>query len=76
MARSRRQRLRVDRGALRVRAYPVLVEAIEAGVAIGWRRAFNHDDAPSADAIREHIEREMMNEICARFDFPDDSEGG
>jgi hypothetical protein len=74
MARASARYLRVERGALRVRAYPVLIEAVEAGVAIGWNRAFKHEDAPHADTIREHIEREVLNAICERFDFPADSE--
>jgi len=63
---------KVDRGSLRVRVYPVLVEAVEAGVAYGWHRAHKHDDHPAEASIKGAIEDAVLSEFCERFDFDDD----
>lgn len=62
----------VEVRVLRVRAYPVLREAVERGAAYGWRRAFKHADKPTDDAAIDAIADAVMNEICERFDFPED----
>jgi len=58
--------------ALRVRidVYAILQEAVEAGVAYGWRRAHKHVDAPGEDAITREIAQAVLSEILDRFDFP------
>ena len=56
---------------LRVRVYPVLVEAIEAGVRYGWRRAHKHEESPDERTIMEAIESAVLNEMCERFDLID-----
>jgi len=66
------RKLQVTAGALRVRAYPVLAECVERGVAYGYQRAHKHTDAPTADDVREQIERAVLNEICDAFEFPED----
>ena len=60
---------KVKREVLRVKAYPVLCEAVEAGVAYGWNRAHKHNDKPAPDAIQEVIIDAVLTEICERFDF-------
>ena len=64
----------VKRGTLRVRAYPVLAECIERGVAWGFQRAHKHTDTPSAEDLRAQIEQAVLNEICEAFDFPEDDQ--
>lgn len=73
---SPRKKRPVIGGSLYVKPWPVLVQAVEDGVAHGWRRAFKHDssDEPPdsvrqrvADQITEHV----LTEICEAFDFPD-----
>lgn len=65
----------VSAGGLRARAYPLIVEAVEAGVAYGWRRAWKHRDGEpgedAADPMREEIEQAVVDAICERFDFDD-----
>jgi predicted Zn-dependent protease with MMP-like domain len=52
--------------------YKVLGRAIEDGVAIGYRRAFKHDDNPSEEHVIETIRNEVMNEIAEWFTFDDE----
>ena len=59
---------------MRPRTYDILSEAIEAGIASGWRHAHDHANAPGQAAICEHIEHDIMNEVCERFSFDDDLE--
>lgn len=65
-------RRKVERGAMRVRAYPVLIEAVERGVEAGWRRAHKHADHPDESLVREQIYQSVVGEICEAFDFPED----
>lgn len=61
---------------MRVRAWPVLIEAVDGGVARGWYRAHKHDDHPTEEAIREAIADAVTSAICEWFDVdpePDDS---
>jgi hypothetical protein len=66
------EKLPVQRCAMRVRAYPVLVDAVSAGVARGWHRAHKHDDEPDEEAIRAAVEDAVLGAICEAFDFPED----
>ena len=65
----------VSAGGLRARAYPLIVEAVEVGVAYGWHRAWKHRDGEpdedAADPMREEIEQAVVGAICERFDFDD-----
>lgn len=61
-------------GGLRVKAYVVMCEAVEQGVACGMRRAHKHTDAPTSDDIERCVSDEVMNAICEVFDF-DNTEG-
>jgi hypothetical protein len=57
------------RGGMKVRAYPVLCQAVEKGVAYGWRRAHKHNDAPDPETIEEQIVEAVLSEVCDYFDF-------
>ena len=59
---------------MKVREYRLMDEAVEAGVARGWRMAHKHVDAPTPEAIQEAMEREVMTEICERFIFEPEDE--
>ena len=63
---------RVSGEGMRVRAYPVLADAVEAGVRYGWRRAYKYISTPSEDDIREAITQAVLNEICEAFSFDDE----
>ena len=56
---------------LQVDAYRILSDAVENGIAAGWRRAHKHTDTPTQEGIKCEIEREIMNRICEIFIFPD-----
>lgn len=78
MARKRDTKPTVKRGVLRVRAYPVLGQAVEDGVGWGWMHAYKHRDDEPAEAVRDavcnQIVEDVMSAVCEAFDFPDDSE--
>lgn len=54
------------------RTYRVLRMAVEDGVRCGWSRAHKHVDDPETDAILEHIQDEVINQICEWFKFDDE----
>lgn len=53
------------------RVYPLLVEAVEAGAAYGWRRAWKYLDGEPDEQIsaqvRDRIAQEVIGEILERF---------
>lgn len=61
--------MRIKSEVLRAKVYPLLVEAIEAGVAYGWLRAHKHDDDPGVEAIKEAIEQSVIHELLERFEI-------
>ncbi len=64
--------LKISSEAIRAKAYPLMREAVEAGIAYGWMRAHKYDDAPTPEATKEAIEQAVMTEICERFEFEGD----
>jgi hypothetical protein len=58
---------------MRPNSYTILCDCLDAGIAYGLRRADKHADDPLTDAQRErlaeHLEREILNAICEKFDF-------
>ncbi len=63
-----------DKNSLRVNVYAVMRQAVESGVAMGWRHAHKHADNPSEDVIKDKISDDVMNEICEWFNFNDEEE--
>ena len=59
---------------MKANEYKVLCDAIERGIDYGWRRAYKHDDNPTAATIKQHIEDALLNEICEYFIFEDNAE--
>jgi hypothetical protein len=53
----------------------VLEEAIEQGVAYGYRRAYKHNENPNESSIIQSIYTEVMNSIDEFFDFIDTNSG-
>lgn len=47
----------------------ILEQAINEGVARGYRRAFKHNDSPLEGAILDSIEECVMEQIYEYFDF-------
>lgn len=60
--------------AIRAKVYPLMYDAVEVGITIGWNRAHKHVEHPSPNAIQDAITQAVMNEICERFTFDDDDE--
>ncbi len=60
-------------GELKVNVYAVLSECVEQGIACGLRRSDKHADDPltaeQRARVEEHIDREVMNAICDKFEF-------
>ena len=50
----------------------IIEDAIERGVARGYRRAFKHTDSPHEDTIFDSISDCIMFEIDEYFTFEDD----
>jgi hypothetical protein len=55
-----------------LRLHAIISGAVEEGVAMGVRRAFKHTDRPTEEALREHVEREVMNALDEVIDFGGD----
>ena len=56
---------------LRLKLYTVISRAVEEGVAYGVNRAFHYSDAPSVEALRDHVDREVMNALDEVIDYGD-----
>jgi hypothetical protein len=54
---------------VRVKAYDLLRECVENGIAYGWNRARKHVDDPDPETVKGEIEAAVMNEICEWFSF-------
>ena len=54
---------------VRARTYTIMAEAVEAGIARGFRRAHKHTSKPAESALLDEIEQAVMAEICERFEF-------
>lgn len=60
---------------MKVKAYKVLVSAIEAGIHYGYMRAHKHTDTPTRAQLEGDIEREIWNAIDEVFTFEDEIDG-
>jgi len=47
--------------------YQLLERCVYDGIAMGYERAYKHNDYLDDDHIKECIHREVMNEICEWF---------
>lgn len=60
---------------MRANYYRILEHCLEVGIAFGLRRARKYaEGAPTDDAIAEHVQREILNEISVWLDFPSEPE--
>jgi hypothetical protein len=59
-----------SKAEVRLDTYGLVQRAVEEGIAKGYRRAFTHTDAPGEEALRESIDRAVMDALCEvlRFD--------
>lgn len=49
--------------------YKLIQMCVEAGAARGLRRAYKHNDAPTAEEIEYAVVKEVMLEVCEWFKF-------
>lgn len=54
---------------LKPRTYPILVQAVEVGVAYGYHRAYKHADEPTEAQIKDAVIEGVLNEICEWFEI-------
>ena len=54
---------------IRMRAYPIISDAVEIAVGCGWNRAHKHTDEPEDHAIRTAIAEAVMSSLCEILDF-------
>ena len=50
----------------------ILINSVESGVALGYRRAFKDTDSPKEDHILQTIVAAVMTEIYENFTFEDE----
>jgi uncharacterized ferredoxin-like protein len=55
---------------MRVKEYPVLERAVDAGITLGWNRAHKHD-AVTDDRIMHEIREAVLLTICEAFELDD-----
>lgn len=70
IARLRAGRLRepVERRVL-MRVYPVVSDAVELALELGWNRAHKYADDPEPAHIREEQHNAVMLQLCSVLDF-------
>jgi hypothetical protein len=66
--------MRIKSETIKAKTYPLMADAVEVGLRLGWNRAHKHTDAPTPDAIQEAQADAVMIEIAERFTFSDDYE--
>jgi hypothetical protein len=60
---------------LKPKTYPILVQAVEVGVAYGYHRAYKHADEPTEAQIKDAVIEGVLNEICDWFEIADVIDG-
>jgi len=61
------------RGAIKIRGWSVVCQAVESSVAYGVGRAFKHTDRPTQEEIIEEVEMAVMSALSDVLDFGDGS---
>lgn len=51
------------------KTYDLLDRCVCDGIEMGYKRAFKHTDSLKEELVKEHIHREIMNEICTWFNI-------
>jgi len=54
---------------LKPKTYPALMQALEEGARLGYRRAFKHQETPSENQIIENITDACLFSILEWFDL-------
>jgi len=57
---------------MKLKAWPIVSDAVERGVSYGYRRAYKYTETPSEDDIREAIEQGVMSELAEIINFDEE----
>ena len=66
--------MRIKSETIKAKCWPLMSDAVEVGLRLGWNRAHKHVEHPTPEAIQAAQAQEVMNEIAERFLFSDDYE--
>ena len=59
---------------MKVKMYPLIERLVEEGIEAGWNRAHKHSEEPYGDAIKDNIQRYIMNSFDETFEFNQEAE--
>ena len=54
---------------MQVKMYQLIERLVEEGIEAGWNRAHKHTEEPYGDAIKDNIQRYIMNGFDEMFIF-------
>ena len=57
---------------MKVKMYQLIERLVEEGIEAGWSRAHKHTDTPNGDAIKDTIQRYIMQGFDETFEFDQD----
>lgn len=60
---------------VKVNAFGIVAEAVEAGVKYGLNRAYKHTDKPTREVMEEAVSHAVLNELCEVLMFDDRVDG-
>lgn len=66
--------MKITSDTIKAKTYPLMREAVEAGIAYGYHRAYKHTSTPAPADIMSAIEDAVMTEISERFSFDGDDD--
>ena len=59
---------------MKVKMYPLIERIVDEGIEAGWNRAHKHSEEPYGDAIKDNIQRYIMNSFDETFEFNQEAE--
>jgi hypothetical protein len=68
---------------MKAKEYVIFSEAVEAGINIGWNRAFKHNNLTEEQqktinqlehTIKDYVYQEVTGQVCEYFKFEDNEE--
>ena len=59
---------------MKVKMYPLIERIVDEGIEAGWNRAHKHSEKPYGDAIKDNIQRYIMNSFDETFEFNQEAE--
>ena len=59
---------------MKPKEYPLMVECVERGVALGMQQAHKYTDTPIESVVIDCIAESVMNAICEAWEFDEPKE--